>query len=116
MTGSRELRRSGLVLIVCAFAAYTAANLLHNRWGVDLALAPAALFVGLVLWRRRRVFLLPAAVLIFLPAFAFFRVSELRAPADPFSFYNHVALLIAGVLGVLSAMVALAPTRRAGQP
>jgi len=112
MTKSRELKRSGLALIIGAFAAYATANLLHNRWGVDLAIVPAALFVGLVLWRRRRVILLPAAVLIFLPSFAFLQISELRAPADSFSFLNHAALLVAGVLGVASAAVALVPRGR----
>ncbi len=46
----RELQRPALFLILGAFAAFTAAVLIHNNFGLDPAIAPPALFVGLLLW------------------------------------------------------------------
>ncbi|MGH7555705.1 MAG: hypothetical protein ACREMQ_22115 [Longimicrobiales bacterium] len=113
MIGQNELRRRELPLILGAFAAYTSGNLIHNNLGLDPAIVPAAVFVGLVLWRRRRWLLLAAAMVIGLPAFMFLRWSELSKPGDALPFLNHVALLVAGVLAVMSAVLALIPSGRA---
>jgi hypothetical protein len=110
------LRPTSLVLILSALAAYTAANLIHNHVGLDPAVAPAIFFVGLLLWRRRRGFLLASAFVIALPAFSFLRWSALTQPALTLPFFNHLALLAAGVLAVGSVAAALLPGRIELQP
>ena len=87
-----------LALLIGAFGAYMLANLIHNRFGLDPAIAPAALLLTLVLWRRRPVLLVGAALLIALPSFLFLRWSALMEPTTTASFANHVALLAGGVL------------------
>jgi hypothetical protein len=115
MTRLRQVRRPALILILCAFAAYAAANLMHNRLGLDPAIVPAALFVGLLLWRRQRGFLLAAAFAMVVPAFLFLRWSELISPSSAPYFFNHVALLAAGGLALAAAIIALVPSRPALQ-
>ncbi|MGH7468203.1 MAG: hypothetical protein ACRENP_09470 [Longimicrobiales bacterium] len=68
--------------------------------------------MGLLLWRRRRGFLLAAAVVIALPALLFLEPAALLNPADTLPFFNHLALLSAGVLALASAIVTLIPIRR----
>jgi hypothetical protein len=113
MTRSHALPGAGLVLIAGAFAAFATANIIHNDFGLDPAMAPATLFVGLLFWRRHRALLLAAAVVMALPAFSFLNRSELSSPTDALHFLNHLALLLAGVLAVAAAIVTLVPLRRA---
>ena len=113
MMRTGEVRGAALGLISVAFVAYAAANLLHNRFGLDLAIVPAALFVGLVVWRRRRWQLLAAAFFIGAPSFLFLRWSELTSPTDMLHFSNHAALLAGGVLAVSSVVAVLIPNRMA---
>jgi hypothetical protein len=105
-----------LYLILGAFAAFTTAIVIHNRFGLDPAIAPATLFVGLLLWRRRRAFLLAAALVIALPAFLFLKPAVLLDPEDLLPFSNHAALLLAGLLAVASAVVTLLPASRTASP
>jgi hypothetical protein len=111
MTTMRPLRRPALFLILCAFAAYAAANLMHNSLGLDPAIVPAALFIVLLLWRRQRGYLLAAAFVMVVPAFLFLRWSELISPTSALYFFNHIALLAAGGLALAAAITALVPAR-----
>jgi hypothetical protein len=113
---TREPASPSLVLLLSAFGAFAAANVIHNAFGVDPAIAPPSLFVGLYVWRRRLVLLLAAAFVIALPSFSFLRPSELSSPTTPLSFANHVALLAAGLLAVACAATALLARRRAALP
>lgn len=105
---------AGRILLV-AFVAFVAANLIHNNFGLDPAVSPAGLLVTLNLWRPNRWLLRGAAVLIALPAFVFLKWGALVNPGDPRLFWNHVALALAGVLAVLALLKSLAeapPTRQ----
>jgi hypothetical protein len=93
--------------LLAAFLAFTAANLIHNDFGFDPAIIPAALLVGIYWWRPRRVLLWAAAVVIALPALVFIKWGALGNPADIRFFLNHVALLLAGTLAVLSVLVSV---------
>lgn len=110
---NRGTGRVSSSLNLAALATFTCANLIHNDFGLDPAIAPAALFTALYLWKRRTALLLMAAFLIALPAFAFLRLSELSSPASTLSFLNHVALLAAGLLAVAGAVAALRGRRHA---
>lgn len=98
--------------LLAAFSAFTVANLIHNDFGLDAAIIPAALLVGFYCWRPRQVLLWAAAVVIALPAFAFIKWGALGNPADTRFFFNHVALLLAGTLAVLSVLVSVVVSRQ----
>lgn len=100
-------------ILLGAFAALVAANLIHNNFGLDPAVAPAALLLALHWWRPNRWLLLAAAILIALPAFAFLKWGALLNPGDARPFWNHLALLLAGLLAVLAAVTSLAAETRA---
>lgn len=102
-------------ILLGAFVALVAANLIHNNFGLDPAVAPAALLVALNWWRPNRWLLRAGAVLIALPAFAFLKWGALVNPADTEAFWNHVALLLAGALAVLALVKTLAVVSTARQ-
>jgi hypothetical protein len=101
--------------LLLAFAAFAIANLIHNNFGLDPAIVPAALLVGLYLWRPRRWLLWGAAIMIALPSFVFLRWDALVPPAVAIPFLNHVALLAAGALAVLGVVISVMPDRRLSQ-
>lgn len=100
-----------LAILFGAFGSFTVANLIHNDFGLDPAIIPAALLVSLSWWRPRRGLMWAAALVIALPAFAFFKWTALGDPSNTLRLVNHVALLLAGTLAVLSvaATVTTAP-------
>jgi hypothetical protein len=101
---------AGRSLLFLALAAYAAAVVIHNRFGLDPAIAPAALLTALTAWRPRRPLLWGAAFFIAAPSFLFLEWSALTASGDPWTFANHLALLAAGLLAVASAIRSLRPT------
>jgi hypothetical protein len=102
-------------ILLGAFVALVAANLIHNNFGLDPAVAPAALLVALNWWRPNRWLLRVAAVLIALPAFAFLKLGALANPGSAQPFWNHVALAMAGALAVLALLKSLAEPSTARQ-
>jgi hypothetical protein len=102
--------------IVGAFLAFAIANLIHNDFSVDPAIAPA-LVVGLFYWWRPLPGLLWAtALMIALPSFLFLKPSALTDPANARAFANHLALALAGTLAVVSVLRGLLAGRsRAGK-
>lgn len=107
-----EPLRLGLVLAVSAFAAFLAANLIHNRFTVDAAVVPSALFIGLFLWKRWRALLVVEAVCIAAPALGFFKPAAILEPTGALRMANHVFLLVAGLLAVAAGIAGLVPGRR----
>lgn len=101
--GVTPRRRS--VAIYCAFGAFAAANLIHNDFGLDAAVAPAALLVALYSWRPNRGLLWGAAFVIAFPAFAFLQLRALAETGDVARFLNHWALFVAGAFAVLSVLL-----------
>jgi hypothetical protein len=99
-----------------ALAAFAVANVVHNRFGLDPAIVPAAVLTGLVAWRQRRPFLWGAALFIALPSFLFLQWTAFATPGDTWTFVNHVALLAAGSLAVASVIRSLMPTRALHHP
>lgn len=105
-----------VVLQLGAFGAALTANLIHNDLGLDPAIAPAAVLTALY-WRRpRRGLLWAAAVVTALPSFLFLRWSALGSPAAVRPFFNHLALLVAGVAAVLAVLVSFRRLRGTTQP
>ena len=107
-SGDGGVRRSALLL--AALGAFAVANLIHNDFGLDPAIAPAALLAAIYWWRPRRPLLWGAAFVIALPAFAFFKWSALTDPSSARVLYNHLALLAAGSLAIASVVRSLVPT------
>ena len=107
---------AGRPALFLALAAFTVAIVIHNRFGLDSAIIPAAAFTALVAWRPRRPFLWAAALFIALPSFLFLKWDALTAPGDGWTFANHVALLAAGLLAVACVIRSLmrpgAPSRQ----
>jgi len=99
-------------LLLAAFTSFLAANLIHNWFGLDPAILPSGVLVGLYLWRRRPGFLWAGALFIALPAFGFLKWSALADPGAFRPFLNHVALLLAAVLALLSVGASLAGGRQ----
>ena len=111
----RRHPRSGLLL--AAFVAAIAANLIHNRLGLDPAVGPAAVAVALYWWRPGQALLAVAAVLIGAPAILFFDWRALLDPGNIIYFLNHAALLAAGLLAALAVISSFVwSTRRAATP
>lgn len=102
--------------LAAAFLAYLTANLIHNDFGVDPAIAPAAVLTGLYWWRPRRGLLHAAALLIALPSFLFLKWGALADPAALRPFLNHAALLTAGALALLAVLASIRQARRAASP
>jgi hypothetical protein len=100
-----------VALMLAAVGAFVVANLIHNAWGLDAAVVPGLVFAGLTLWRRRRLFLGVAAVVVVASVLAFLNWSALAAPSDTRPFFNHLFLLAAGVLATASAALGLRRTR-----
>ena len=100
-------RRSALLF--AALGAFAVANLIHNNFGLDLAIAPAVLLASIYWWRPTRARLWGAAFVIALPAFAFFKLSALTDPSGTRALLNHLALLAAGALAVASAVRSVIP-------
>ena len=99
-------------LLLAAFVAFLAANLIHNRMRVDVAIAPAALLLAFDAWRPSRWLRLAAAVFIGIPALAFFRFAALLEPERTLPFLNHVCLLLAGLFAIAGGVRALMPAWR----
>ena len=96
-----------------AFTAFAVANVIHNNFGaLDLAIAPPVIFTALYCWRRKHWLLLVATFFIAIPALLFFRPTALLDPSRTQVFINHLALILAGMLGVLSAAISLWTTMR----
>jgi hypothetical protein len=87
-----------------AFVAFVVANLIHNGFGLDPAVAPATVLGCAYCWRPRRGLLWATAAMIAPPAFLFFKWSALADPSRTGYFVNHAALLIAGVLALASVV------------
>jgi hypothetical protein len=102
------------ILRLAALAAFAAANIIHNEYrGVDAAIAPATLFTVLMLWKPRRVFIVLAAIFVALPAFRFFNLAALADVAQAHRYFNHLFLLLSGVLAVTAGVLGLLPARPA---
>lgn len=100
----REPRPYAKAALLAALLAFWVANLIHNNLRVDVAVAPATLLTVLY-WRSERlVWLWLAAAMIALPAVSFLSVDALRDPANAVYFANHLALLAAATLGVVTAV------------
>lgn len=95
---------SPTALLLAAVLCFVIANVIHNGGGVDPAIAPATLLAALYVWRRHRVLLWLALLAIAVPSFAFLKFGALGDPAALRPFLNHLALLLAGTLAVLSAL------------
>jgi hypothetical protein len=107
---------SGSLTLLGAFIAFTVANLIHNNFGLDPAIVPAALLVGLYWWRRRRGLLWGAVLVIAVPAFLFLRWRALTDPGDTLRFLNHLTLFAAGALAIATAALSLLSSRRRARP
>ncbi len=110
-----ELSRSTRFLALAAFVAFVAANLIHNRGGIDSALVPGGVFTALLLWKPRRVFQLLAAISVAVPAIAFFKWAALTDPSRQAYFVNHLFLLLAAVFAVGGFAMAIMPRRNAAR-
>jgi len=89
-----------------AYAAYIISNLIHNDFGLDPAVVPATALGALYYWRGARPLLWATALVITLPAFSFLKPEALLAPERFGPFANHWALLAAGCLAAISAILA----------
>jgi hypothetical protein len=96
------------ILFAAAFGSFFAANLIHNRWGVDSALIPGVLFGVLYFRKPAKWTAFLAALGIAGPALAFFRWIAL-ASTDPWYVVNHAFLLGAWAFGIAALVVALRP-------
>ncbi len=103
--------RRGRALIVAALGAFVIAVLIHNRFGLDPAPVPAVLLTALSWWKPRRSLLLAAAIVIAVPAFSFLQWDALTRASDSARLWNHVFLLLAGLLAVAGAVVVLLRSR-----
>ncbi len=102
-------------LVLAAVATFVVANLIHNAGLLDPAAFLSMVFAGLLLWRPHRAFLLAAAVFVAVPAIAFLNWPALSDLSRLRPFFNHLFLLVAGVLAAVGATGALLlPTRSLG--
>lgn len=90
-------------LVLIAVAAFVVANLIHNGGLLDPAAFPALTFAGLLLWRPRPIFLFAAALFVAVPAVSFLNWTALADVSHLRPFFNHVALLVAGVFATVGA-------------
>lgn len=90
--------------LTAAFVSFLVANLIHNDFGVDPAIVPAAVLGGLYWWRPRPGLQWATAAMIALPSFLFLKPAALLDPSNMRAFLNHAALGIAGVLALLSVV------------
>jgi hypothetical protein len=100
------------LLVLVAFVAFVGANLIHNNFTVDPAVFPSAVFIGLMLWKPRRGFLIAAAAFITLPALTFFKTSAILEPTNTLGFLNHIFLLVAGLVGFSAIVVGIISIRQ----
>lgn len=103
----RLLVRASELALVGAAAAFLVSNLIHNDLGLDPAIVPMAALIALFFWRRTRLTLWLTALAIAAPAFLFLDLSAVGNPRDLKPFLNHVALLSAGALAVVSVLASL---------
>jgi hypothetical protein len=109
------IRQPEALALLGAFGAFATANVIHNNFGLDVAIAPPAIFTALYGLRRKSWLLYAAIFFIALPAFLFLKPAALLDVSRTTIFVNHLALLLAGLLGVVSAVISvLAMRRRAG--
>lgn len=113
---TRGIGRGSQALVVAAFGAFLIANLIHNRFGLDPAIIPSAVFVGLLLWRPRRWVLLTAALFIAVPSLLFFKLAAITRPADAVHFINHVFLLLAALAALAGLFRSLVVAENGGPP
>ena len=106
--GSRSvslMERLSSLALTMAFVFFTGANLLHNQFGLDLAIVPPAVLTFLYGWKRKRVLLWAAAIFIGIPSALFFSGKALKDPSQMTYFMNHLALLLAVIFaGVSTAL------------
>ena len=89
--------------ILLAYLAALTANVIHNNFGLDPAIAPATVLLILYWWRPIRPLLWGTALFIALPSFMFLKFTALLSPADTKYFLNHFALSCAAVLSLTAA-------------
>lgn len=97
-----EAGRTRQATIYAAFTASAIANLIHNNLGLDPAIAPSVILLALYSWRPVRPLLWATAGFIALPSFLFLKPDALMQPSAPKLFFNHLALLTAGLLAIVS--------------
>jgi hypothetical protein len=108
------VKRPASMALAGAFAAFTLANLIHNRLGLDLAIVPAAVLTFLYGWRGKRQLLWASAFFIGIPAALFFSGKALLDPYQTVYFVNHIALLLAAVLACLSFALSFTESIKGG--
>jgi hypothetical protein len=106
------IRQPEALALLGAFGAFATANLIHNNFGLDVAIAPPAIFTALYCWRRRNWLLRTANFFIAIPAFVFLKPSALLDVSNSTVFLNHLALILAGVLGVISLGISFVTARK----
>lgn len=99
--------RTRQATILLAYLVALTANVIHNNFGLDPAIAPATFLLIIYWWRPIRPLLWATAVFIAVPCFMFFRFTALTSPGETLYFLNHLALLVAAVLSVAAALLSL---------
>jgi hypothetical protein len=107
------VRQPEALALLGAFGAFSAANLIHNNFGLDVAIAPPAIFTALYCWRQKGWLLHAANFFIAIPAFLFLKPSALLDLSRTPVFINHLALLLAGMLSVISTLISVLARRKA---
>jgi len=108
---SRSAEGPAQIALASALIAFLLSNLIHNDFGLDVAVVPAATFGALFAWRRARPLLWATALFVALPALSFLRPTALTQTADLKVFFNHWALLVAGGLAIVGVLLSLTPRR-----
>lgn len=115
LTERVETRPLARLLLVTGFAAFVAAIvaaiLVHYRFGLagvvrDVVLYPAAVCTGLVVWKGHRWLYALAAIIIAIPAWAFFEAAALTEPGETGPFVNHLLLLLAAAFAAAGGVAA----------
>lgn len=106
----------GRILIVAGFVSFVAAILVHHRFRAsiirDLAIYPAMVFTGLLVWKERRWLYAVAALTITVPAVSFLDWAALTNFAETTRFLNHLFLFLAAVLAAVGGISGLVGKRR----
>ncbi len=94
----------GRSMLVAGWIAFVTAILIHHEFRLsimrDIAVYPATIFTGLLLWKPKRWLSAIAAIMIALPALAFVDWAALTEPGETRRFLNHLFLLLAGVFAI----------------
>lgn len=92
-------------MLFAGWIAFAAALLIHNEFRLvniarDIAIYPATIFTGLLLWKPNRWLSTVAAIMIALPALGFIEWAALTEPGETRRFLNQLFLLLAGVFAI----------------